>query len=77
MDFVGQVQMSDDEEDEKDLFNPANMVKIQKEIQRQKANEETRGMFVSGWDDDDQGIEEEKHPHGNNDSTLSALHYNN
>lgn len=37
---------------------------IADEIDRCKKNPETSGMFVSGWDDDDQDIQDVTNPKG-------------
>ncbi|XP_011560093.3 ankyrin repeat domain-containing protein 49 [Plutella xylostella] len=54
--------MSDSEED---TVNVNDFEDIHAEIERRKKNPETSGMFVSGWDDEDEDIEEVKNPQDN------------
>jgi hypothetical protein len=58
--------MSDSEES--DVFNEdpiRSFHEIHDEIERCKKNPATSGMFVSGWDDADEDVEEVKDPKGN------------
>lgn len=58
-------EMSDSDSDAiEDALSAKNMRRISDEIKRRKKDPATRGMFVSGWDDDAEGIEEEENPHG-------------
>ncbi|XP_077291616.1 ankyrin repeat domain-containing protein 49-like [Arctopsyche grandis] len=52
-------------DEERDVLNPSNMSRLSEEIKKKKNSPETRGMFVSGWDDADadQGVTEETNPH--------------
>lgn len=53
--------MSDSEDETKIVKS---FEEIHNEIKQCKRNPETSGMFVSGWDDPDQDVEEVKDPKG-------------
>lgn len=53
--------MSDSEDENKEMKSFA---EVNDEIKQRKRNPETSGMFVSGWDDADQDVEEVKDPKG-------------
>lgn len=53
--------MSDSEDENRELKSFA---EVHDEIKQCKRNPETSGMFVSGWDDADQDVEEVKDPKG-------------
>ncbi|KAJ8735468.1 hypothetical protein PYW07_007088 [Mythimna separata] len=54
--------MSDSEDENKEMKSFA---EVHDEIKQCKRNPETSGMFVSGWDDADQDVEEVKDPKAN------------
>lgn len=53
-------------DEERDVLSSTNLARISDEIKRKKRDPATSGMFVSGWDDAeaDEGVCEEKNPHG-------------
>lgn len=54
--------MSDDED--VDAFDFKSFQEVSDDINQHKTHPDTSGMFVSGWDDADQGVEEVKDPKG-------------
>lgn len=54
--------MSDSEDS--DTVDPRPLEEIQEEIKKCKKNPSTSSMFVSGWDDADEGVQAVQDPKG-------------